>query len=157
MLGVYAEPRTPRYHAIQQYCIPFPDSNNSRSGYTHIVGEKRTLERFILKVPARIRFCDAAGVIHIIDAVTRDISAEGAYFRSEPAGLPVGAGVEVELVLNFEGLREVLGATDRVTANVDGSVLRQEMQGVVVVFNHPFRFSPERPGQDSPAPRPLPA
>lgn len=107
-----------------------------------IVGDKRKLERFTLHVPARVLFRKAEGSQEAFEATTRDISAEGAYFHASHHELPVGAQVEVELVLTFERLRELLNATDQVTARVDGKVLREEPDGVVVVFNHPFRFFP---------------
>jgi len=107
-----------------------------------LVGDKRKLERFSLTVPAQLRYRDGTGTEQRYAAQTRNISAEGAYFQFAEHEVPVGAQVEVELVLTFERLKELLNAADRVTARVEGRILREESDGVVVVFNQPFRFSP---------------
>jgi hypothetical protein len=113
------------------------------------VGDKRKLERFLLRVPARISFRAREDSEAILDAKTRDISAEGAYLFMTNYHPPVGANVEVELTLTIEKLRELLDANDHVLVKVHGRILRQEANGVVVVFNHPFRFFPG-PGKSVP-------
>ncbi|MFP4011482.1 MAG: PilZ domain-containing protein [Spirochaetaceae bacterium] len=107
------------------------------------MGDKRRLERFSLTVPAQLRYRDRTGAEQRYATQTRNISAEGAYFHFGEHEVPIGAQVEVELVLTFERLKELLNAADRVTARVEGRILREEPDGVVVVFNQPFRFFPE--------------
>lgn len=108
------------------------------------MGEKRKLERFTLNVPARLRFRGPKGTDESLETTTRNISAKGAYFRLFAPEVPIGAEVEVELVLTFGRLRDLLAAADHVTARVGGIVLREEPGGVVVVFSQPFRFLPDQ-------------
>jgi hypothetical protein len=106
------------------------------------VGDKRRLERFALRIPARLSVRGRGGTDKSLEATTRDISAEGAYLYIYKHGLVAGATVEVELALSFERLRQLMEASEQVTARVQGTVLREDPDGVVVEFNQPFRFFP---------------
>lgn len=108
---------------------------------------KRKLERFTLNVPALLLLHDTDGGEQKYETWTRNISAEGAYFRLMAEQIPVGAEVAVELSLTFERLTELLGATDRVTARVDGRIVRGDPDGVAVTFDQPFRFFPDGEGE----------
>ncbi|NBF39116.1 MAG: hypothetical protein GVY14_01760 [Spirochaetes bacterium] len=108
------------------------------------MGEKRKLERFTLSVPARLRFRGVEGTNESLETTTRNISAKGAYFRVIESEVPIGAEVEVELVLTFGRLRDLLAAAEHVTARVGGKVLRDEPGGVAVLFNQPLRFLPDQ-------------
>jgi hypothetical protein len=106
------------------------------------VGDKRRLERFALRIPARLSVRGHRGADKSLEATTRDISAEGAYLYVCEHTLVAGATVEVEFALTFEGLRQLMEASEQVTARVQGTVLREEPDGVVVEFTQPFRFFP---------------
>lgn len=121
------------------------------------VGDKRRLERFSLRIPARLSTRSAGGTDKSLEATTRDISAEGAYLYVYEHGLAAGATVEVELELSFERLRQLVEASEQVTAKVQGTVLREEPDGVVVEFNQPFRFFPGPGGRRPIAPYLRPA
>lgn len=106
------------------------------------MGEKRKLERFALHVPARLSYRRNRGSEVTLDVHTRDISAEGAYIYLPERELAVGTTVGVELVLTFEKLKKILETDERVTVRVDGKVVREEPEGIVVAFMHSFRFAP---------------
>lgn len=108
------------------------------------VENKRALERFDLHIPARIVRRGTSGEEEPLEAVTRDISASGAYLRIEQSELGVGTHVQLEMVLSLQRLKELLEGSDSVTAVVEGKVIREDEDGAVVVFEKPIRFSPVR-------------
>lgn len=113
---------------------------NTRFRIIRYVGEKRKLERFRLRLPAQMSYTRNGRRIALPETLTRDVSAAGAFLLAKDTALRVGTRVDVELVLTIGTIREVLGIDQEVRANVKGRVLRLEPDGVVVVFNDPFRF-----------------
>ena len=86
----------------------------------------RKLERFSLKLPARISVLDPGNFT--LDLTTENISAGGAFFPTrEP--LPEGLNLLVELTLKRES---GIGKASKV--HVKGRVLRSQPDGIAVLF-----------------------
>jgi hypothetical protein len=96
--------------------------------------ELRKLERFDLKLPARINIPPHSG--KTLDLITENVCAGGAYFLTRDP-LTEGLKVLVDLVLKRERDQENLA---RVT--VAGKVLRTEPNGMAVRFDKQYQISP---------------
>ena len=91
--------------------------------------EKRTLERFDLKIPARIGIGNSEHEDEILDLMTRDICSGGAFFHtSQP--LPTGTNVKIDLILPLENLKKLNNDCLHAYIQVTGTVLRSENQGI---------------------------
>ncbi|MDD5724481.1 MAG: PilZ domain-containing protein [Syntrophales bacterium] len=101
---------------------------------------KRKLERFPLKLPARI-FVDGEGgeEAACFDATTSDICAGGAFFYTDTP-LPVGTEMYVDLVLPLDELKKIEGR--RANIKVRGAVIRTGKRGMAISFDKKYRISP---------------
>jgi hypothetical protein len=113
---------------------PFQNGSQSRK-------ERRKLERFDLRLQARIeallRHKDKSPVI--LNLVTGDISAQGAFFTTEDS-LEKGTRVKVDLMHAPE--RQKTSAIKQALIHVTGTLLRTAPAGMAVVFDKGYRFSP---------------
>jgi uncharacterized protein YwbE len=96
--------------------------------------ELRKLERFDLKLPARINILPHSG--QALDLITENVCAGGAYFLTRNP-LTEGLKVLVDLVLKRESDQ---GKLARVT--VTGKILRTEPNGMAVRFDKQYQISP---------------
>ena len=101
--------------------------------------ERRKLERFDLRVPAKIEVVGNDQVKETFNLVTKDICAGGAFFDSTKS-LPQNTQVEVELALEFNTLKNP--ATRWTQIKVSGSVLRSEKKGMAVCFDSGYKILP---------------
>lgn len=100
---------------------------------------KRKLERFPLKLPARIVVdCDGEEET-CLDAITSDISAGGAFFHTDTP-LPVGTQMQVDLILPLDELKKIEGKKARI--EVKGSVIRTVEGGMAISFDRKYQISP---------------
>jgi hypothetical protein len=96
--------------------------------------DRRELERFDLKLPARI---DVLGPVEqALDMITENVCAGGAFIPT-PNPLSEGQEVLVELVLRRESGR---GSPSMVT--VGGKVLRSQPDGMAIRFNKQYKIAP---------------
>ncbi len=102
---------------------------------------KRKLERFSLKLPARIVVNDNGNGAEngSLDAITSDISAGGAFFYTDTP-LPVGTQMQVDLVLPLDELKKVKGKKAKI--RVKGAVIRTGKQGMAICFDKKYRITP---------------
>ena len=89
-------------------------------------GESRKLERFSLRLPARISVLESD--TPPLDLITENVSSGGAFFPTTKP-LPEGLAVLVELTLRRESGRGEAGR-----AKVKGRVLRSQPDGMAVRF-----------------------
>ena len=104
--------------------------------------ERRKLERFNLHLQARIEALltdkkDTSPLI--LNLVTGDISAQGAFFTTEDS-LEKGTRVKVDLINAPERPKTFL--IKQALIHVTGTVLRTGPAGMAVVFDTGYRFSP---------------
>lgn len=111
--------------------------------------ERRELERFDLRVPAKI------GVIHpgrekeTVELLTSNICSNGAFFHTRRP-LPEGTHVKVDLILPFNKLQILKDQCPQAHVKVTGRVLRCESTGMAICFNTDYQISPYEFGQNSP-------
>jgi hypothetical protein len=102
--------------------------------------EKRKLERFHLKVPARIQ-CVEGLCRTTLDLTTSDICSGGAFFRTEKC-LPEGEKVQIDLVLPLSRIKERDAQHDRAHIKLTGTVTRCEPVGMAISFNSDYSIQP---------------
>ena len=116
-----------------------PGGNNP----VHPDKERRRLQRFDLRLPARIETLPpcADPVPVVMNLTTRDISAQGAFFPSERP-LEEGTRVRVDLILTPEKLRPSRAKPSLI--KVVGTVLRRGAEGMAVAFEKNYQLAPLR-------------
>jgi len=103
------------------------------------VEERRKLERFSLRIPARIEITTSPLAERAVCTLwTKDICSGGAFFTT-PEPLPAGTQVKIELTLHFEGLKNLTSNETRV--NLSGTVVRPSSAGMAVRFNNGFQMT----------------
>jgi len=103
--------------------------------------ERRELERFKLKLPARIEMVSGKPEVgrDIINTETDNISSGGAFFHTL-SPLPEGTQVKIDLLLNFQRLR--IPKNRRPHINVRGNVLRSEATGMAIQLDKRYKIIP---------------
>jgi c-di-GMP-binding flagellar brake protein YcgR len=92
-------------------------------------------------LPARISLVGEEKEPVSLDAVTSDISAGGAYFRTDkPLSVGVGTQMDVDLVLPLDELKKLEGKRARI--KVKGAVVRITENGIAICFNKEYQISP---------------
>ena len=117
------------------------DQHPCQNGYQP-TKERRKLERFNLHLQARIEALltdkkDTSPLI--LNLVTGDISAQGAFFTTEDS-LEKGTRVKVDLMHAPE--RSKTSLIKQALIHVTGTVLRTDTAGMAVIFDTGYRFSP---------------
>ena len=107
-----------------------------------LVYERRRLERFDLQVPAKIEVLSPMDRASMVELLTKDICAGGAYF---PTKTPLAAGTKVKLDILLP-LRSVSTFTDntRGLIKVNGTVIRSGPAGMAIGFDEGYLITPFR-------------
>jgi len=100
------------------------------------LNDRRKLERFDLKVPAKIEVVDQDQGREELNLMTKDICAGGAFFNT-PDPLPKGTQVKIDLILDGK-LRSLVGRQAHV--KVTGMVLRSESIGMAIGFDEDYKI-----------------
>ncbi len=120
--------------------------------------EHRTKERFLLNLDARVAysFVGKPSSEKLQETVAANISASGAFLRLD-ATLPLASKVLIEFdlslddlkklkfILSWDSLKNCSGRQVRVKAT--GVVIRQENDGVAVIFDQDHQLIPLQPAQ----------
>ena len=118
--------------------------------------EQRSKERFSLHLQAKISYRHSEDQSPIIDTVAANISAGGAFLKTTHP-FPMAAKVRVEFFLSFDDLRRLkfILSTESLK-NLTGKnlwvcataiVIRQEVDGVGIIFDKDYQYTPMRPPQ----------
>ena len=103
--------------------------------------ERRELERFKLRLPARIEVL--SGVPEAgrdqINIKTDNICSGGAFFHTL-SPLPDGTQVKIHIVLNSKKLRTPRNSRSHI--KVSGNVLRSEATGMAIQFDNRYKIIP---------------
>ena len=102
------------------------------------MNERRKLERFDLRVPAKIKVVGLDHKRETLNLMTEDISAGGAFFHA-PDPLPKGTQVEIDLILD-RGLRD--GEGRRAYIKLGGAVLRSDAAEMAICFDRSYKIIP---------------
>lgn len=117
---------------------------------------KRSQERFSLDLQAKISYRHSDDQSPMIDTVAANISAGGAFLKTTHP-FPMAAKVRVEFHLSFddvkrlkfilsvESLKKCTGKNLWVTATA--IVIRRQADGVGIIFDTNYQFTPMRPPQ----------
>lgn len=107
-----------------------------------LVYERRRLERFDLQVPAKIEVLSSPDSASILELLTKDICAGGAYFPTKTA-LAAGTKVKLDILLP---VRNAGAETDntRGLIKVNGTVIRSGPAGMAIGFDGGYLITPFR-------------
>jgi hypothetical protein len=97
------------------------------------------MARFSMELPAWISVLYASEQTKSFEAVTRDVSADGAFIHTDQP-LPVGTDIEMNLILPLDIPSNKGNIRSRI--DVSGSVVRTESQGMAVCFDKKYQISP---------------
>jgi hypothetical protein len=100
------------------------------------LNERRKLERFDLKVPAKIQAVDKDQGRGELNLITKDICAGGAFFNTTDP-LPKETQVKIDLILDGK-LRSLVGKQAHV--KVTGMVLRSDSMGMAIGFDEDYKI-----------------
>ena len=100
--------------------------------------ERRRLERFDLRLPAKIKVVGLNHGRETLDLMTKDICAGGAFFHA-PDPLPKGTQVKIDLILN-RGLEN--GADRLAHVKLGGAVLRSDTTEMAICFDKSYKIIP---------------
>ena len=103
--------------------------------------EKRKLDRFDLKVPAKVEVTTSDREKEIFNLLTSDICAGGAFFHTTQP-LPEGTPVKIDLILSLDKLKELKDDFKHAYIKVAGTVLRSESAGMAICFNEDYQIRP---------------
>ena len=103
------------------------------------MNERRKLERFDLRVPAKIEVVDQDHEAKTLNLFTKNICAGGAFFNGTES-LPQNTKVAIELVLDFRGLKNKVPRWTKI--KISGFVLRSEPTGMTISFDKEFKIQP---------------
>jgi hypothetical protein len=106
-----------------------------------VMKDRRSLERFKLKLPARIELVPDHGQAReeALSLWTTDICAGGAFF-SRKNSLSKGTRVKIDLVLPI-GSPEASGG-EGANIKVGGLVCRSDAEGMAIHFNENYQMTP---------------
>jgi hypothetical protein len=105
--------------------------------------ERRKLERFRLRVPARIEVVnqdrDVEETPPALNLTAENICSCGAFFHTS-SPLPEGTEVKIDMVLDLDGVRGLEGKRSLIC--VPGRVLRSEPTGMAICFGKDYEILP---------------
>jgi c-di-GMP-binding flagellar brake protein YcgR len=119
--------------------------------------ERREQQRFSLNLQARISYRHVEDQSPVIDTVAANISSGGAFLQTAHQ-FPMAAKITVEFylcvddlkklrfILSMESLKKLSDKNIWVCAN--GIVIRQEKDGVGIIFDTDYQFTPMNPPGD---------
>ena len=102
------------------------------------MNERRKLERFDLRVPAKVKVVGQDQGEEPVHLMTKNICAGGAFFHTRDP-LPRGAKVVIDLMLD-RGLRD--GECIQAHIKVSGAVLRSDAAGMAICFDKSYKIVP---------------
>lgn len=105
-----------------------------------MVTERRKLERFELKGPARILLESGEGKGGSFSLTTRDVSSAGAFlFSSYP--IPEGIDIKMDFVLSLDLLNRLVSEGGRARVRVQGKIIRTDADGIAVRFKNKYKIT----------------
>ncbi|MCU0553221.1 MAG: PilZ domain-containing protein [Syntrophales bacterium] len=107
-----------------------------------LVYERRRLERFDLQVPAKIEVLSSPDPASILELLTKDICAGGAYFSTKTA-LASGTKVKLDILLPVRSV-STLSDNTRGLIKVNGTVIRSGPAGMAIGFDGGYLITPFR-------------
>jgi len=103
--------------------------------------ERRGLERFDLKLPARVRAMAPEEELEPRQLLTSNVCSGGAFFETTRP-LPEGTEVRVDLTISLSKLKALRDEYRQVDIKINGKVVRSESQGMSISFDDDFQIVP---------------
>ncbi|BHH85380.1 PilZ domain-containing protein [Desulforhopalus sp. 52FAK] len=112
---------------------------------------RREQERFSLNLQAKISYRHSKDQPQVIDTVAANISSGGAFLETDHQ-FPMASKVDIKFylsvddlkklkfILSMESLRQIQG--DHTWVNTTGIVIRQTEDGIGVIFDTDYQFTP---------------
>ena len=100
--------------------------------------EKRKLERFDLKIPAKIKVVSGREKEEMT-LTTSNICSGGAFFETTQP-LPVGTEITLDLELPLSRIRTLRHIKKQVSINLTGKVIHTETAGMGVGFDEEYQI-----------------
>ncbi|MGE4291663.1 MAG: LuxR C-terminal-related transcriptional regulator [Desulfovibrio sp.] len=103
---------------------------------------KRKTERFDLELPASISIAEPNGAKELVELLTRDVCAHGAFLSTDDP-LPPGTKVDLRLVVPLDHIPELMGRQSHIQAS--GTVIRSQGEGMAIRFDLGYQLLPVMP------------
>ena len=103
--------------------------------------EKRKMERFSLKLPAKLTWTGKDNKLESLEQITRNICAGGAFFETQKP-LLVGTDVKLNIIFPLERFKNL--KLKRSHIRISGSVIRTDQLGMAVCFDKKFHIVPNK-------------
>ena len=101
--------------------------------------DRRKMERFDLKLPAKLFWTETDKEQESIDLMTSNICAGGTYLMTD-SPLPKGTEVKMNLTLQLERSHEIRSRLSII--DVSGSVIRTNHHGMAICFDREYKILP---------------
>jgi hypothetical protein len=99
--------------------------------------ERRKLERFRLRLPAKLVFFNNNQ--EVLNLETRDISSGGAFLITDTS-VREGTPITLEFFLPVEKFRQLFNEKRNVSLKIKGIVIRKEASGLAVHFEKKYEI-----------------
>jgi hypothetical protein len=103
--------------------------------------DRRKMERFDLKLPARIFWTGKDKEKESIELMTCNVCAGGAFFKTQNP-LSIGTNVKIKIMLPLDKFKDV--RFKRSYIHVSGSVIRTDHQSMTIRFDRKFKILPHK-------------
>jgi len=100
--------------------------------------DRRKLERFSLEIPAYTRIGNNDNY-QSYKLITKNICSGGAFLYIDHM-IPVGTEVDIDLVIPISQLKNI--DAHNVLIQVNGSVIRNEIDGIAICFENNYKITP---------------
>jgi len=100
--------------------------------------EKRSEERFALEIPSNIKATNGRDG-ESIELITKNVCSGGAFFFTN-LSMQMGTAVSVDLVIPIYKSKKM--TSDKVMIKVGGTVIRTQINGMVVRFDKKYKIIP---------------
>ena len=100
--------------------------------------DRRKMERFDLKLPAKLSWAGKDKEQESIALMTNNICAGGTYLITDRP-LPKGTDIKMDLILKLDRLHEFEGRQTHI--DISGFVIRTDQQGMAIRFNNKYNIS----------------
>jgi hypothetical protein len=101
--------------------------------------DRRKMERFDLKLPAKLTWTGKDKKQESIELMTSNVCSGGAYLMTNRP-LPVGTHVKSAITLNLDRIHELKHRLSII--NVSGDVIRTDHQGMAIRFDRKYKILP---------------
>jgi hypothetical protein len=103
------------------------------------MNDRRKIQRIELRTPARIEALANDGRKISLQAETKDISSNGAFFLTKEQ-FEENTNLDIELSLSMEKLLELLRGKKEVRILIQGTVVRSDPEGIAVSFGRRYKI-----------------